>query len=944
MTTTIARIQNLSRSSTSLGGTDPILLDGEWSIANAGSSAPIIKVGDGVRHWSALPALMSNAPDYVAGPTVTLAPGSPATVVIDNTAVPPVISFGIPAGADGSSAPGGADTDVQYRNGGSFAGDARFTFAQTTGTVTINNGKMVIVSVASAAALQITGSAGQPAVIVGAGTGGHTVENNGGPAGFNNNGLPLMLLNHSSGGYSTIQNDAAGLWSIGYTSGSGSALGTPIVQWNAAGAVNIPRPTTGTTLVLTAKTGFSGLAIDVTAGGCNGVQLNPGGGFNAAFGQTVAGAAYVGAIGAGSVLQLGAASGTGDITIAADHGTFTVGAVGGSKGSGTINAKGYYIDGVLFTGVNAANPTAQVGTAAINGVAVTYMRSDAAPAINQAMAPTWTGAHTFADVATTPVTINGTATTVQSLKVSGPMSTSLGVLSVTQTAGTGPAFVVVPSGNAPAIDIAPTTGTTSFSINVDPATSIAAIAAFGASSILQLGTVGAGDLTIAADHGIYTVGATGGSKGSGTINAKDYYNDGVLLTTALAGNPTALVGTAAINGSAATLMRSDAAPAVNLAMVPTWTARHTFHPSSADISVAVVGTSTTLPALQVACASGSYAIGIDNTVGGNAVVITANASGPMQLVLGQGSAGGAYLTASGTGSTLSLGAAGGSDVLIAADHGIVTAGAVGGSKGSGTINVHSGVYVDGTQIVMPLSGVPTTKVGTAAVVGGATTWMRSDAAPAIDQALNAAWTGNHSFSQTVTAASITLSGGSGAILDDSPSTYGSITVSSFNTGFAGIQFKNSFGANGRTLMVSTSAALQGFYDSAASAWDWYFSAGVLTAGTVPTTQVTGVLPAAQLPGMPISAKTTAYTLAAGDHNTCISITTGGVTSPNGLAVGFIASIYNDSASTQTITQGASLTLRQSGTTNTGNRTLAARGTCTIFYKATNEAIASGDVT
>jgi hypothetical protein len=42
-----------------------------------------------------------------------------------------------------------------------------------------------------------------------------------------------------------------------------------------------------------------------------------------------------------------------------------------------------------------ANPTATVGLAAINGVATTAMRSDAAPALSQAIVPTWTGVHTF---------------------------------------------------------------------------------------------------------------------------------------------------------------------------------------------------------------------------------------------------------------------------------------------------------------------------------------------------------------------------------------------------------------------------------------------------------------------------------------------------------------------------------------------------------------------
>lgn len=41
-------------------------------------------------------------------------------------------------------------------------------------------------------------------------------------------------------------------------------------------------------------------------------------------------------------------------------------------------------------------------------------------------------------------------------------------------------------------------------------------------------------------------------------------------------NPTALVGLAAINGTATTFLRSDGAPALNVAIVPTWTGKHTF--------------------------------------------------------------------------------------------------------------------------------------------------------------------------------------------------------------------------------------------------------------------------------------------------------------------------------------------------------------------------------
>lgn len=46
-------------------------------------------------------------------------------------------------------------------------------------------------------------------------------------------------------------------------------------------------------------------------------------------------------------------------------------------------------------GIAFANPTSKSGLVAVNGSAVTYMRSDAAPAIDTAIAPTWTGKHIF---------------------------------------------------------------------------------------------------------------------------------------------------------------------------------------------------------------------------------------------------------------------------------------------------------------------------------------------------------------------------------------------------------------------------------------------------------------------------------------------------------------------------------------------------------------------
>ena len=47
------------------------------------------------------------------------------------------------------------------------------------------------------------------------------------------------------------------------------------------------------------------------------------------------------------------------------------------------------------SGSTGANPTASAGLTPINGVATTYMRSDAAPALDVTIAPNWTGAHQY---------------------------------------------------------------------------------------------------------------------------------------------------------------------------------------------------------------------------------------------------------------------------------------------------------------------------------------------------------------------------------------------------------------------------------------------------------------------------------------------------------------------------------------------------------------------
>lgn len=74
-------------------------------------------------------------------------------------------------------------------------------------------------------------------------------------------------------------------------------------------------------------------------------------------------------------------------------------------------------------------------------------------------------------------------------------------------------------------------------------------------------------------------------------------------------------------------------------------------------------------------------------------------------------------------------------------------------------------------------------------------------------------------------------------------------------------------------------------------------------------------------------------------------TTGGITIPNSVFVaGDSFMIYNDSGASVTITQGAGVTLRLSGTATTGNRTLSSRGIASVWFNSASECIISGDVT
>lgn len=149
-----------------------------------------------------------------------------------------------------------------------------------------------------------------------------------------------------------------------------------------------------------------------------------------------------------------------------------------------------------WAGINASfgAPTALVGLLPVQGSDLTYLSSDSAPALDQSIIPTWTGAHTWHLVdGTQAITVLADAT----------FSASIGI---------------VGGGGGPAAE----TAVSSDAAQVGRLTNKANAALF-------LGTNGTDWLELSAAGGIVVNNATGGDQGVGTINAGGFYVNGVMV-------------------------------------------------------------------------------------------------------------------------------------------------------------------------------------------------------------------------------------------------------------------------------------------------------------------------------------------------------------------------------------------------------------------------------
>lgn len=279
---------------------------------------------------------------------------------------------------------------------------------------------------------------------------------------------------------------------------------------------------------------------------------------------------------------------SGDVVYTANSGTITFSGTGTQADPLTAT----------FTGTvpTAADPTGTIGLTAVNGSATTYMRSDAAPALSQAIVPSWTGLHTFTaglvanpSGATAISALNNVASATFPTAFFQKVENGSGVI----TNAVFPLDCVVMRCNYGANAIKVGQGVNLKFQLQQASTVVEGVRIAAVATSVGGGNVEAQFWNTRSSSSIQsgTMKSTGqwqfnqyltSSSFTGTpVGHIAFDSAGNLLTVAVpttvsAANPTAVVGLTAVNGSAATFMRSDAAPALDQGIAPTWTATHTF--------------------------------------------------------------------------------------------------------------------------------------------------------------------------------------------------------------------------------------------------------------------------------------------------------------------------------------------------------------------------------
>lgn len=145
-------------------------------------------------------------------------------------------------------------------------------------------------------------------------------------------------------------------------------------------------------------------------------------------------------------------------------------------------------------------------------------------------------------------------------------------------------------------------------------------------------------------------------------------------------------------------------------------------------------------------------------------------------------------------------------------------------------------------------------------------------------------------------------------------------------------------ANVKTILALAAGDISGLAAIATSG-----SASDLGSGTIPSARVTSVDAACTINAFVLGYVDVPRRTSGFAKGECMAVSAGQTLNTSDMATSRCFSLYNDSASTITLTQGAGVTLRKHGTATTGNLTVAIRGMVTIWCNSGTEAIAIGDV-
>ena len=251
--------------------------------------------------------------------------------------------------------------------------------------------------------------------------------------------------------------------------------------------------------------------------------------------------------------------------------------------------------------------------------------------------------------------------------------------------------------------------------------------------------------------------------------------------------------------------------------------------------------------------------------------------------------------------------------------------AIGAGTGSGTV---ASVNADGGTTGLSFSGGPVTGSGTLTLAG--------------TLAVANGGTGGTTQSTARSGLGATAVGANFFTLTN-PSSVTFVRINSDNTisTLDAPTFRSAIGAGtSSTTGTVTSVSGTGTVNGLSLSGTVTSSGNITLGGSVTSVATTATIDGVTIGYRSIPRSTTSGTAVVGDVGKCIAVTAG-ITIPNStFAAGDAVSIYNDSGSAITITAGVT-TLRQAGTGNTGNRTLAARGMATVWFNSATEAVISG---